>query len=196
MSEANTTLNHETFDLGAVLAGLERPEHEVTVYFNEKLGFTISQLNKAIAEAERRRDSELAEELQADLDGLVAKVKDTTFTVKLRALPEGERKAIIKTVRDKFPPKRDLLGREEENIEADEYTTLMFWASYITQVVDPSGKVSSMTEALAKELLDKAPQSDQHRITAGINELSEGAGSGFEYAAKEVDFLSTASTEG
>lgn len=189
-------LDYKTFDLAAVLAGRDYPELEVKVYFDEKLGFTINRIRQAIGEAERRGEDGTAADLQKELDSLVAKVKDAEYTVHLRGIDESVKKGILASIRKDFPPKRDLLGREEENFEADEAYTRKLWAAVIVKVVDPTGAVSLMSEELAKVLQDKAPKSAQIEINRGINELTEGASQGFEFAAKEVDFLSIASPEG
>lgn len=205
-----TELDHKTFDLAAVLAGQEFPETEVKVYFDQKLGFTINKLREAIEEAGRRanaaeiledfsaRDAHeaTAAELQGELDELVKKVADAEYTVKMRGIPEGTRKAILKTIKKDFPIKRDMFGREEENIEAEEAYTRKMWAAMIVEVVDPKGAVSPMSEELAGILQEKAPAPAQAEIFRGMEELFSGSKSGFEYAAKQVDFLSIASPEG
>lgn len=193
MSEA---LDHKTFDLAAVLAGQEYPEDTVEVYFNEKLGFTINKVTAAIAMAERRNDAEVAEALQKDLDDLVAKVADAKYTIHLRGIDPKMKKDLLKSVHDEFPPKRNLFGQEEENLEADESYTRKLWATFITRVEDPSGAISLMSEELAQLLQDKAPESAQKEINRGIKSLSDDAVEGFAFASKEVDFLLTALPEG
>lgn len=190
------TLDHKTFDLAAVLAGMDQPEDTVTVYFDKKLGYTINKLNEAILLAERRNDSETAEELQKELDALVPQVKDAEYTIHLRGVEEGVKKAIIQEVRKNFPPKRNVFGVEEDNFEGDEALAMKFWARYIVKVVDPTGAISLMSEELAQILRDKAPKPAQEAINIGINGLDSGSEEGFNYASKEVDFLLTASTEG
>lgn len=195
MSE-ETTLNHKTFDLGAVLAGQDRPETTVDVYFNEKLGFTINKLRSAIQEQDRLGNEDAATELQKELSGLVEKVAQSKYTVHLRGIDEGVRKNILKKVREEFPEQRDFMGRPMDNLEGDEVYTRRLWTAMITKVVDPEGAISYMTEELAKDLQDKAPKSAQGAINQAINELDEGGAEGFEFAAREAAFLSIASPEG
>jgi len=182
-------LNHETFDLAAVLSGIDYPEEEVHVYFNQKLGYAINRLNEAIAEAERREDSDTAKELQGDLDELLDKVKDSRYTLLIRGISEGTRRGILKNVREEFPPKRNMLGMEEDNLEADEAFTRRLWSVSIVKVTDPSGAISLMSEELAQLLQDKAPAPAQEAINSAMAKLSDGSKAGFEFAAQEVDFL-------
>lgn len=189
-------LNHKTFDLAEVLAGRSYPEDTVDVYFDEKLGHTINKLNEAISESDRRGDGSTAEELQKDLDALLKDVEDAKYTFHLKGVPEHVKKAILREVREKYPVKRNPFGMPEEDLDADELLTRKFWATYILKVTDPAGRESLMSEELAQKLQDQAPKSALKAINACIDSLSEGSERGFEFAAREVPFLSIASTEG
>lgn len=191
-----TELDHKTFDLAAVLAGQEAPEDSVNVYFDKKIGFTIFKLNQAILTATLRGDTDKAETLQKEVDELVEKVKDIRYIIHLRAIDEGVKKGILASVRKDFPVKKNLLGVPEDDLEADQAYTRRLWTAMITRVENPAGEVSLMNEELAQVLQDKAPSTAQQIINQGIADLSEGDGAGFEYAAKEIDFLSIASPEG
>lgn len=185
-------LDHKTFDLAAVLAGRDYPETVVSVYFDEKLGFTITKLREAIAEAGRRGDDDTATDLQKDLDELVLKVKSAEYKVHMTGIPEGVKNGLLATTRKEFPTQRDLFGRPEDDLEADRVYTRRLWAAMIVKIEDPSGAVSFMNEELAKTVLDKAPKSAQTEISRAVNELNDGATAGFEFAARQVDFLSIA----
>lgn len=189
-------LDYKTFDLVEVLSGRAYPETEVEVYFDENLGFTIQKVREAIDEADRRGEDETASKLQKELDSLVEQVADAKYTVHLKGVDESKKKAILRDVREEFPPKRNPFGVEEENLDADEAYTRKLWALMIVRIEDPKGAISLMNEELAKFLQDKAPKSAQVAINKGIHELEKGSEAGFEFAAKEVPFLSIASPEG
>lgn len=182
-------LNIETFDLVSVLSGQEAPESTVDVFFNEKLGFTISELNKLIAQAERAGDDKLVKKLSKELDVLLATVPEHKFTVHLRGVDERVRKSISATVDKQFPPKKDLIGRVEDNPEADELLAQLWWEAHIVKVVDPSGKVAVGSPETVAVLLDKAPRTAQNAISSAITALSEDVKAGFEFASKELGFL-------
>lgn len=189
-------LDYKTFDLVGVLAGRDHPEIEVDVYFDENLGFTIARTNEAIREADLRGNAEVAAKLQKELDALVEQVKDAKYTVHLKGVDESVKKGILRSVREEFPSKKNVFGVEEENPDADDTYTRRLWATIIVKITDPQGAISLMSEELAQVLQDKAPKSAQIAINQAIRELETSAETGFEYAAKQVDFLLTASPEG
>ena len=189
-------LDYKTFDLGKVLAGIDYPETDVSVYFDEKLGFTINRLREAIDEADRRDNTTVAAELQKELDSLVEKVSAAKYTVHLKGIPEGERKAILNAVRSDMPPTKNVWGQEEDNPAADQEFMRRLWRAMIVKIVDPEGAVSVASDETVQLLQEKAPRTAQMAITNAVSDLLTGSAEGFEYAAKQADFLSIASPEG
>lgn len=185
-------LDPKTFDLIGVLSGRDYPELEVPVYFNERLGFEIHRVQKKIAEAEVRGDSKALEALDAELNGLVKQAESEKFVVTLQGIPEKVYRSIIEKVNEDFPNETDILGREKSNPKGDAAFTRNLWQAYIRTVTSPDGSQNHVGEAEVDALIANAPAVTQEAITKGISELRTGSKAGFEYAAKEVDFLSPA----
>lgn len=189
-------LNHKTFDLIGVLSGRDYPTHDVTVFFNESLGFKIHSLKKDLDKATITDDKEEAKSIDGELEDLYGKVKDETYTVRLKAIPESLRRDIMTKINEEFPDETDLLGRTKPNPRADNEFTKKFWLAYIEYIKAPDGSQAFVDEKEVDALMNSAPISVHEAINNGIRELQTGAKSGFEAAAKEVDFLSIASPEG
>lgn len=189
-------LDPKTFDLIGVLSGRDYPELEVPVYFNEKLGFEIHQIQKKIAEAEARGDSETLESLDVERDTLVKQAESERYVVTLQGIPEKVYRSIIDQVNEEYPNETDLLGREKPNPKGDAMFTRELWKAYIRTVTTSDGAKNHAGEKEIDALIADAPAVAQEAITRGISELRTGSKAGFEYAAKEIDFLSSASPEG
>lgn len=189
-------LDPKTFDLIGVLSGRDYPELEVPVYFNEKLGFDIHQIQKKIGEAEARGDSAGLEALDAERDKLVKQAESEKYTVILQGIPEKVYRAIIDQVNEEHPNETDLIGRERPNPKGDALFTQKLWQAYIRTITAPDGSQNHVGEAEVDALIANAPAVAQESITKGISELRTSPKAGFEYAAKEIDFLSSASPEG
>lgn len=189
-------LDPKKLDLIGVLSGRDYPELEVPVYFNEKLGFEIHQLQKKIAEAEVRGDSKTLEALDSERDNLVKQAEAEKYVVTLQGIPEKVYRSIIDQVNEEHPNETDLLGREKPNPKGDALFTKKLWQAYIRTVTAPDGSQNHVGEAEVDALIANAPAVAQEAITKGISELRTGSKAGFEYAAKEIDFLSSASPEG
>lgn len=189
-------LNPKTLDLIGVLSGRDYPTLDVPVYFNEALGFEIHQIQKELESAEKRGDTKKIKSLDEKLASKVKQAESEKYVVGMRSIPESVRRSVIAKVEEQFPQKTDLLGRAENNPKADEEFTKRMWQAYIKTVTSPEGASKAVDEADINALYANAPITVHEQITRGIQELQTGAKSGFEYAAKEVDFLSQASPEG
>lgn len=191
-----TELDHKTFDLGAVIAGINFPEEVVTVHFDESLGYNINKAEVALRAAEIRGDAELVASIDTQLSDLREQAKNSTYKVTLRGLPESDRKACNKKARDKFEVEYSFLGQPTPNPDRDDYYNALLWVKSITRFEDPSGASSVPSEENVLAIRAGAGRTLISRIAAGITELVEGAKAGFESAAQDVDFLSDASPEG
>ena len=190
-------LDHRTFDLARVLAGIDYPETDVDIYFNERLGYAIYQLREEVVRLERMGKHSEAGEVQKELDKLLEESREYRYRVKVRMIPEGIRKQILKETMEEFPEKKNLLGMPEgDSLERDDVFTRRLWAKMIVHITDPSGAISYMDDDLALAFQAQAPRTAQAAINSAIEKLEEGTEAGFEYAAREVDFLSIASPEG
>ena len=185
-------LNPKTFDLIGVLSGRDYPELEVPVYFNEKLGFEIHRIQKKIREAELRADSEAIKALDAEKDALVKSAVSEKYVVTLQGIPEEVYRSILSKVEEEFPNETDFVGNVKPNPKGDSLFTRKLWEAYLREVTAPDGTKNFVGEKEVDALIAKAPAAAQEAITGGISELRTGAKAGFEYAAKEVDFLSPA----
>lgn len=186
----------KTFDLVGVLSGRNFPEHKVTVFFDEGLGFAVHTLRKALDLAVASGDEDLVTKTQKELDTTLEKVKSEMYTFHLRGVPESVRRNIIETINEEFPPKKNLLGQPEIDIKADKELTKKLWAAYIVKVENPEGAVQIMDADTVEILYNQSSRSVHEAINAGIDELTSGAHKGFEAAVQEIDFLSQASPEG
>lgn len=185
--------NPKTLDLAAVLSGIEYPTTEVTVYFDEKLGYAIKSVREGVELADRLGKNDEADDLHAQLTELVEQVKDAAYTVTIQDVPTHVRKSVLAKTRAKFPDKKNVFGQPEENYEQDQEYTRLLWLAMVKKIVDPAGAVAEVDEQVIDNLIKFAPSTAQQTINAGIEDLSEGAKSGFEYAVQELDFLSTPS---
>lgn len=190
------TLDPKTFDLIGVLSGRDYPELEVPVYFNEKLGFSIQQMREMLKSLELLGKDDEYRQVHEELEGLVNRTPDEKFVVTLQGVPEEVYRSIIDQVNEEHPGETDLLGREKPNPKGDAFFTKKLWQAYIRTVTAPDGRQSHVGEAEVDALIAKAPAPAQEAITKGIAELRTGSRAGFEYAVKEIDFLSSASPEG
>lgn len=188
-------LDAKTFDLVAAIEGRSYPTLEVKVQINEALGFEMYQVEKKRQQAQFASKEEM-DAFDAEFDKYAKAAEDETYTVHLKAVPERVKRDIVKKVLAKYPPKKDFMGNSEVSPEADEMFDLLNWEAYITQVVDPSGVASTINSEVISKLYDNAPATFQARVTQGIAELQTGAAAGYEIMAKDLDFLSPASTEG
>lgn len=188
-------LDHKTFDLISVLAGRAYPTLDVSVYFNEELGFKLFQLERDRREA-LLLDADNAKDLDKEFQALSKASEDEKFTVTLKSIPEQVRRDVISSVASEFPAKRNMIGQEDPNPEGDQALTKKLWSVYIQAVTDPDGAVSIVTEETVDSIYNLAPIGVHKAINVGIGELQGGADAGFEAAAKELDFLSAASPEG
>lgn len=191
-----TELDHKTFDLGAVIAGIGFPEEVVTVHFDESLGYRINKVEEALRGAEIRQDSEAVEALDAELADLKQAAKDTAYKVTLRGLPESDRKSCDKKAREKYEVEYSFLGQPTPNPDRDDYYNSLLWAKSIVRFEAPNGASSVPSEEHILAIRENAGRTLIARIAEGINNLIEGTKAGFESAAQDVDFLSDASPEG
>lgn len=182
-------LNHETFDLAAVLSGAAFPEVDVDVYFNEAVGFEIYKAEQLLESSEIQENAKLEKDLQKKLTKLRKEAESQKFTVTLKGIPESVRKTCNMKAREKFPPETTFLGTEQPDPERDDYFNALLWKYSITKVTDPEGKVAIPTEDQIQELREAVGRTAVQAITDGIRELTEGPKAGFEGKARDSDFL-------
>lgn len=185
-------LNHETFDLGAVLTGAAFPELDVEVFFDETVGFEIHQAEKLLRRAELIGSDESQEEvkeLDESLKELRKQAEEQRFTVTLKGVPESIRKACNAKARAKFPSEYTMLGTEQPDPDRDDFFNTLMWQHSIVKVTDPKGRVAIPTEEDIEALRNAVGRSAVQAITQGIRELTEGPKAAFESDAQETSFL-------
>lgn len=183
-------------DLIGVLSGRDYPELDVPVYFDEKLGFAIQQMREMLQSLALLDDDAEYQRVHEELEGLVKRTEDAKFVVTLQGIPEKVYRSIVDQVNEKHPEERDFLGQPKPNIKGDALFTRMLWEAYVFKVVGPSGAETLVGPEEVQAIIDQAPAPAQAAIMEGIQELRSGAKAGFEFAVKELDFLSQASPEG
>lgn len=186
-------LNPKTLDLVGVLTGRDYPELDVPVYFNEKLGFEIYQINKQIREAEARADEKKLKALDKELAEKIKATESERYVVTLVAIPSDVYRAIVAEVNEKHPDEATFPGMPSKpNPLGDALFTRKLWEAYIRTVTGPDGSQSHVGPDEIEVLISKAPDLAQASITRGISELRSGSAAGFEEAVKDLDFLSPA----
>lgn len=188
-------LKPETFDIIGALSGITYPEHEVVAYLDDSVGFTMYTFEKAYELAVSTGKLEEAEKIQGEIDEFASEVAGKRITVKLRGIPESIRADIIAEVEETHPSKSDLLGRAEPNPKADRMLRRELWCQMITEIHSPDGAVNIPGEAEVDAMLSRAGTTFIEAVDTGIGELISGSKAGFEAAARNLDFLSSASQE-
>lgn len=189
-------LDPKTLDLVGVLSGRDYPTLDIDVYFNEALGFAIYEMTKMQRSVEVLGSEEEVKNLHEELTSLVKKASEEKYTITLQSIPERVRTGLINKVQKEFPEKTDLMGRPQPNPEGDAAFAKGLWQAYLKKITGPDGASKVIDEKDVDTLLGEAPATVHEQINEAIHELRTGAKAGFEYAAKEVDFLSQASPEG
>jgi len=193
-----TELSHETFDIAEAIAGVNFPEVEVPIYFDEAVGFELYQAQETLREVEIREDNKEALRAVYDrIDELKSRAAGARYLVTLRGLPASTFQTIDRQGEEKFPSKDALIpGLQTENPEKDQFTSELVWRHSIVKITNPAGAVSIPTEDQIIQLREKTGVSVFQSIHLGLQELRTGTKSGFEQAAQDTSFLSDASTEG
>ena len=189
-------ISFKTFDIADMFAGISYPTEVVPFYTNQGVAYEFHKLAQESVEAVRDKDETKARDISERRDELVKSAEKHRYSVHLRGRSRADRDAVLETVRAKFPVERDFMGREVPNAEADILYVNKYWALHIEKIVRPDGAVIvAPDEATIKVIRGNSPDSEIAKVEKAIQELTEGAKSGFESLAQEHDFLSSASPE-
>lgn len=189
-------LDASTFDLADMFAGISYPKTVIPVYTNPGVGYEINKLTQEAKDAVLLKDEEKAEEVSKRHSELVKESEKYRYEFTLQGHSKDEREAILDKVREQHPPTDNWMGQEKFSAEGDRLYINLTWALHIAQIKAPNGAVNVAPGAEGIEVLRaKLPDSEQKKIEAAIQELSEGTKAGFETLAQEHDFLSGASVE-
>lgn len=193
MTEA---LDFKTFDIADMFTGVSYPTEVVPFYTNSQVAYEFNKLSREAADAVARKDEKAAKDIQDRQETLVKKAESNRYEIHLRGQSRDNRQAVLNAVRAEFPAEKDFLGRETIDPEADEVYINRIWALHIEKIVAPDGGARvAPDEADIKVLRGNSPDSELAKVEKAIQELTEGAKSGFESLAQEHDFLSGASPE-
>lgn len=189
-------LNAATFDLADMFAGISYPKTVLPVYTNPGVGYEMNTLSAESKEAVLLQDEDKAREIAERRERVIAESEKYRYEFTIQGHSKDERDAILDKVREQHPPTEDWMGREKFSAEGDRLYINLTWALHIAQIKAPNGAVNVAPGAEGIEVLRaKLPDSEQKKIEAAIQELSEGTKAGFETLAQEHDFLSSASVE-
>lgn len=189
--------DYKTHDIAEMFAGVSFPSDVVTIYTDAGIAYEFNKLSAESVEAVKEKDEEKARDIAQRREDLVKKAAAHRYEFHLRGQSKDNRKAILDRVREEFPPEVDpIFGREKIDPKADEVYANRFWALHVERIEGPNGfRIAPPTEADIKIFRGQAPDSETEKIERAIQELSQGAKSGFESLAREHDFLSSASPE-
>lgn len=191
------TLNPATFDIADMFSGVNYPTEVVPFYTNPGVAYEFNKLALESKDAVERKDQSAAEDIVKRREKLIEDSEKFRYEIHLRGQSRDNRKAVAEAVNAEFPPgDPDLFGRREPNAEGEEAYVNRYWALHIEKIVAPNGAIKAVpSEADIKALRGNAPDSEIDKVEKAIQELTEGAKSGFESLAQEHDFLSSASPE-
>lgn len=190
------SLDFKTFDIADMFAGITYPKTVVPFYTDSGVAYEFHRLTQESVEAVQSKDEAKAKDIAKRREELIKKSEAHRYEFHLTGRSREDREAVLDAVTAEFPPEVDpLFGREKPNPEADKVYVNRFWAIHIEKIVRPDGAVLLVDEATIRTLRGKSPDPELAKVEAAIQELSEGAKSGFESLAQEHDFLSSASAE-
>lgn len=191
-----------TFDLREVLAGIQRAEDSTTVYFNEALALELSKTNKQLTRLSTRAaggDQKAAEDfnkLDDAFEALRAKLRDQGYVVHFRSIPKRMKEDIQSRGLAKYPFKRDVYGRDDEQqaFDRQRYMRTEIFAAFVTKIVAPSGAVQIVDNgdegrAVMDAFCAQAPDGEIEKLDAAIGEIS-GKTDTDTLAQQDTDFLS------
>lgn len=183
-------LNPKTFDLGAVLSGMDYPEKTVDVYFNEVLAFEVARANMELNLLDGLSEDKF-KEAQDKFDALVERLAEHKYVFHLKAIPSRFKKDIADKVEAEYPTKFSPLGMPEPDRKRDELFAELMMEAYITKIVAPDGAVivKPGLETI-KNFRSNAPEHALALVESEIISFEQDISSGFETAAKSADFLS------
>lgn len=173
----------KTFSLKQALAGISFPEETVTVFLNAKQMYLYSK-------AKREWDYDPAsDEKRQVVEAYESAFENEALKVTVRDIPVSTRKAVLKKVREEFPPKENAFGMLMDTPEGRDELDNRLWALYIVSV-EMGGERLTLEPDDIKTLRNEAPDVALGAIAGAINELTEGAKSGYEQIVQEPAFLS------
>lgn len=184
-------LDPQNFDIIDAITGRSYPEITVPVYFDEALAYSISQYQEKLVKIPAGKEYDAA---VTEFESLVASLNEQKYTFTVRGIPLDVQQNIFKKVKAKFEPAKKSGKDIDQDAVAEEYLSNL-WAAHVVKIENPAGGVQVPSPKTMKAFRAGAPAHAIASIDSAIEALSIGAKSGFERAARDVDFLSGASPE-
>lgn len=159
-------------DFAKLLAAAKMPESIVPTCLRGDLQAEHEQLNERLELLEKRAVDSLAgnggTELAAQLDALEDQMRDSTYPIRLRALPRYEFEAF----KAKFPPRMDAEGEISNDLDRayDFNTEAGFEPLVRLSIVDPP----DLTDAEFTDLLGKLTESQFESLAVVAWRLNKG----------------------
>lgn len=189
------TPDYKTFDVADMFVGALYPTDVVPFYTNPDVAYKFHKLSEDATRAVQTKDEELAKEVEGSREALIRQSEKFRYEIHVRGTSRDNRRRVMEGVEEEFPSETDFLNRVKPNPEADETYANRMWALHIEKIVRPDGAILLADEATVRVIRGNSPDSEIEKVERAIQELSEGAKSGFESLAQEHDFLSSASSE-
>lgn len=182
----------KTFDLGAVLAGVEYPTDVVDVYFDEAVAHSIAILNETMDKLAKSGDTEAYAQAETVLDALLEDMKERKYEFHIQAISSRQRRAIEAQVKaTEKPTAVGPFGNTVRDPEADELYAVLLMQAMVTKIVAPNGAVIERPDYdQCVEFRESAPDFALKALENGILAMGERISKGFETAVKSTDFLS------
>ena len=180
--------NAKTMNIADVLAGVNYPKDQVTVYLDAGIAYEIGKVRDEIDKRNLRGED--VEDLEKDLDALIAEGQENSLTFHITGVPRATRENILKAVMEEFPVKKDFMGRAEQDPQADVVYTCRLWAAMTEKIEHPSGGSMDPEESDIAAFRSMAPDEAVNTVMAAIQDLESGEKAGFEAIVKRHDFLS------
>jgi hypothetical protein len=127
-----------TFSVLDAIKGRSYPEDDVTVYTDAAAAYEIRLLEEKIADVE---DGNEVNALDAELERLKHRVRDSKMVFHLRGFNRGVIDGIMKQGREKFPWEDKLLPDPLERGEGARWANAYYVAESIIRVTDSQGNV-------------------------------------------------------
>lgn len=168
----------EQFDIRSAVAEIALPEKTVYATLNLPLAREVVILEERLAAFPDDAPEADVEAVKSELDAKRAELRDDarTYKVLVRGIDNAEKIRIQKDAVGKFPPVRDMMGRdtnEKQSIDRNLWVRAETLAAYVVSLTDGAGRVQSpVGHEVMRYLMDKAPDSFLNVIDEAIEEVA------------------------
>ena len=181
-----------SFDIRDALTGRNYVTTHVPFWIDDQIFYEI-----AMAQDKHNAVTDPADiaERDRELAALEKRRDEEAYTVYLRAISNRANEDIISKALAEFPIKRDVYGREDENValERGKLIRELQVAAHITKIVDPEGNAQPVDDEnrrnVARVLIDNAPPISLNVLDQAIQELNKKFNAE-QFKQQDTDFLS------